>query len=282
MANAAKVLTIRHLCGGIDSRLLVLCSRVFAAVVLIPLLVCSDYALPTSGLFWGVILITAVLTAVASILLTDAIKMGQLASVMPMQATVPLFMLFVLIIGFKEHPGTGAIFWIAATTACLGITLYLSCSAKGLSRGAKFWVFALFSLAAAMIFGLTTVLDRVAITAVTGGALAYSGCWNLASSAILGVECVRKRVHWRLSRRKLATVAIFSVLALAAFYCQQFAVQLSASLPGAVVNVKTIIMLHLPVVVGANYLSTEDKCSKRQLFLGLLTIACGIALIQSL
>jgi hypothetical protein len=133
-----------------------------------------------------------------------------------------------------------------------------------------------------MIFGLTTVLDRVAIMAVTGGALAYSGCWNLVSSAILGVECARKKVHWRLSGRKMTAVAIFSILALAAFYCQQFAVQLSAGLPGAVVNVKTIIMLHLPVVVGTNYFFTADKCSKRQLFFGLLTIACGIALIQSL
>jgi len=280
-ANAGKVLAVRRLCGGIDSRFLVFLSRAGAAAVLMPILLASEFAVPRSWVFWGVTLVTAVLTAVASVLLTEAIKKGQLASVMPMQATVPVFMAAVLMIGFDERPGIESLAWIMATVVCLGLTLYFGAAQKA-ARPSKTVIFTVFSLTAAVIFGLTTVLDRVAIQAAAGGALAYSGCWNLASAVILAIECGRSNTGRRLKKADLLPAAVFCGAALAAFYSQQLAVELSASIPGAVVNVKTIVMLHLPVVIMTNFIVFNDKCSKKLLIFGLLTIICGIGMINSL
>ncbi|OHB58231.1 MAG: hypothetical protein A2Y12_02350 [Planctomycetes bacterium GWF2_42_9] len=276
-ANAGKVLTIRRFCGGVDSTLLVLCSRALSAVVLLPILFATGNSIPRSGLFWGVVAITAIITAVASVLLTEAIKKGNMAAVMPAQATVPIFMLLFLVIVFGEHPSGCSIFWTAAAMGCLGATLYFSSPAKTHSKTTIFTVFSVF---AAVLFGIGTVLDRTAITAAAGGALAYSACWNFVSAVILGVQCQRKKIKWYVSKKNAAAVAVFSLLALGAFFCQQYAVQLSASLAGGVVNVKTIVMLHLPIVVAANYFISSEKYSKRLLFFGFLTIVCGIALIR--
>lgn len=277
-ANAGKVLTIRRFCGGVDSTLLVLCSRALSAVVLLPILILTGNSIPLSPVFWGVVAITAIITAVASVLLTEAIKKGTMAAVMPAQATVPIFMLVFLVVCFGEHPSARSIFWTVAAVGCLGATLYFSSPAKTHS---KTTVFTGFSIFAAVLFGIGTVLDRTAITAAAGGALAYSACWNFTSAVILGAQCWRKRINWHVSKKDVAAVLVFSLLALGAFFCQQYAVQLSALLAGGVVNVKTIVMLHLPIVVAANYLIFSEKCSKRLLFFGFLTIVCGIALINS-
>jgi hypothetical protein len=74
----------------------------------------------------------------------------------------------------------------------------------------------------------------------------------------------------------------YSAAVLSAFYTQQYAVQLSLSIPGGVVHVKSIVMLHLPVVMLVGYLWLKEKISTRSLIAGLLALAAGWMLIRDI
>jgi hypothetical protein len=164
----------------------------------------------------------------------------------------------------------------------LALTLYEDAGENRTAASSKLLVYTLFSLAAAILTGVSTVLDRVAVKAVTAGALVYSGWWNLASAAILAVECARAgSFAVKKPKNSLPGIAIFSILSLLAFVAQQLAVQKSLSIPAGVVNVKTIIMLYLPLVIVANTFCFGEKSSKKVIFAGIIAIACGIALVQS-
>jgi drug/metabolite transporter (DMT)-like permease len=281
--NAAKVLTIKHLCSRIDSRFLIFCSRITAAAVFIPALFILGCEFPLSKTFWIVLLVTSCLTAVSSILLTDAIRHGRLAVVMPMQAAIPVFMLMVLFVAKGESPNFKSVVYIICAALSLGYTLYQSSSNKNSAAAGKVLIFGIFSLVSAFLMGITTVLDRTAIAAVSAGALAYSGWWNLVSAVILFFECTRARSFNMASgySRPGIRIAFYSTLALLAFFTQQYAVQKSLTIPGGVIHVKTIVMLHLPLVIGLNYIFLPEKISKKVLIGGLLSILFGILLIRS-
>lgn len=298
LANVAKVLTVKYRCEGIDSRVVVFCGRVVSAVVLMPFMWYSGIGFPTDHLFWLVIVVTSLMTAVASVLFTDAVKFGTLTVVMPMQATVPVFSLLTLWAFWKELPKSASIVLMLLSMAAVAWTLYADSRDK--TANGKM-VFAWLSLVSAVLFGVSTILDRVAIGRLAQGALAYSACWNLFSAILMGAEVIRTR------NRKPGTVTclqeksqksgncprfgvteawpvlvIYSAAALSAFFFQQYAVQLSQTIPGAVVNVKSIGMLYLPIVVLVQSLTLTERPRPMTLAAGISAIILSILLVRSL
>lgn len=282
VANAAKVLIVKLFCRDIDSRLLVFAGRLVSAAVLLPVLMISYHGIPLDGPFWAVIAVTAVFTAVASVLYTQAVQHGTLSIVLPTQAAVPVLSLMTLWIGWSETPSPRSAVLMTVSMICLAYALSAQAPRSGQNPdGRRFVVYALI---AAVLFGVTTILDRVAIARVAFGALAYSACWNLASAALMAVQCFHARLFrspGRL-RRDLGPILLYSAAVLAAFYTQQYAVQLSMAVPGGVVHVKSVVMLHLPVVMLAGYLVLKEKISPRSLIAGLLALAAGWLLIRDL
>jgi drug/metabolite transporter (DMT)-like permease len=281
-ANAAKVLIVKLFCRGIDSRLLVFSGRLVSTLVLLPVLMISYRGLPSDGLFWAVIAVTAILTAVASVLYTQALQQGVLAIVLPTQAAVPVLSLVTLWIGWSETPSPRSAVLMTVSMICLAYAL--SAQAPRSERNPDGRRYVVYALIAAVLFGVTTILDRVAIARVAFGALAYSACWNLASTVLMGVQC-RQAGLFRsatLLRTNIGPILLYSGAVLAAFYTQQYAVQLSLSIPGGVVHVKSIVMLHLPVVMLAGYLWLKEKISPRSLIAGLLALAAGWMLIRDI
>jgi drug/metabolite transporter (DMT)-like permease len=280
VANVAKVLTVKYRCGGIDSRVVVFCGRVVSAAVLLPLLWYSGVGFPTDRIFWLVIVVTSLLTAFASVLFTDAVKFGKLTVVMPMQAATPVFSLLTLWLFWKELPRMAAIVLMLLSMAAIAWTLYADSRDK--TTNGKI-VFAWLSLVSAVLFGVCTILDRVAIGRLAQGALAYSACWNLFSALLMGTEVARakslRQIQWHPS---LVPLAIYSVTVLAAFFFQQYAVQLSQTIPGAVVNVKSIGMLYLPIVVLVQSLTLTERPKPMTLAAGLSAIVLSILLVRSL
>jgi uncharacterized membrane protein len=191
-ANAAKVLIVKRLCGGIDSRLIVLVGRAFSALVLMPILLMQGRSVPTIGLFWGATIGAAVLTAFSSVVYTEAIKKGPLALVIPVQASVPVFTLLTLWLAHSETPASGAIVLMLLSMAAIAWMLYANYRHE--DTGCRKTYFAVLSLIAAILFGVSTVLDRVAIAHAAYGALAFSAIWNLLSAILLGAECARARM----------------------------------------------------------------------------------------
>ena len=203
-ANAAKVLTVKRLCGGIDSRLVVLTGRLFSGVVLLPLLLYRGEAMPTEPLFWIATIAAAVITAFASVLFTEAVKKGTLALVIPAQAAVPVFTLLTLWCSGGKTPTPAAILLMMFSMAAVGWMLYAN--HRGETPAHRKTFYAVLSLIAAALFGVSTVLDRVAIAHAAYGALAYSTIWNLLSAALLGIEFIRTKTTKKNIMRKILAV----------------------------------------------------------------------------
>ena len=280
-ANTAKVLIVKRLCAGIDSRLVVLAGRTLSAAVLLPILLMQRSALPTGGLFWGATLAAAVVTAFASVLFTEAVKKGPLALVIPAQAAVPVFTLLTLWLAAHESPSAQAVILMLLSMAAVAWMLYANYRREDTSHRRTF--FAALSLIAAVLFGVSTVLDRVAIAHAVCGALAYSACWNLLSAVLLGISCLRTpagRSSLSIRPAALTPLALYALSVLAAFFAQQLAVQYSLAIPGAVVNVKSIVMLHLPVVLLAGILLFGERINRQAAIAGILALILGLALLR--
>jgi len=272
-ANAAKVLIVKRLCGGIDSRLVVLAGRSFSAVVLLPILLFQSHAFPTGVVFWGVTIAAAVITAFASVLFTEAVKKGPLALVIPAQAAVPVFTLLTLWLSAGQSPPPTAVVLMLVSMAAVAWMLFANYRHESGTHRQTF--FAALSLLAALLFGVSTVLDRTAIACAAYGALAYSACWNLLSAMLLGLECVRTpagRAALSLRRMDRVPLLLYGLSVLAAFFTQQLAVQWSLDIPGAVVNVKAIVMLHLPVVLLAGLLWLGERICRQAVLAGIIAL----------
>ena len=147
------------------------------------------------------------------------------------------------------------------TVSMICLAYALSAQAPRSERNPDGRRFVVYALIAAVLFGVCTILDRVAIGRVAFGALAYSACWNLASTVLMGTQCHHAGLFRSADRFRAdaGPILLYSAAVLAAFYTQQYAVQLSLSIPGGVVHVKSIVMLHLPVVMLAGYLRPQRK-----------------------
>ena len=280
-ANAAKVLIVKRLCGGIDSRLIVLVGRSFSALVLMPILLMQGRSLPTSGLFWGATIGAAVLTAFSSVLYTEAIKKGPLSLVVPVQAAVPVFTLLTLYLAGAETPASAAVMLMLLSMAAVAWMLYANYRREDTAHCRTFY--AVLSLIAAILFGVSTVLDRVAIAHAAYGALAFSAIWNLLSAILLGAECARARLGRAavaLRREDVVPLALFSLTLLLSFFTQQLAVQYSLAIPGAIVNVKSIVMLHLPVVLLAGIVFFRERIVRQAAIAGIVALILGLALMR--
>lgn len=279
-ANAGKILVINRLCHGIDSRLLVLCGRLVSTVLLLPMLIIINKSFPLDIKFWLIVTVTSVLTAVASVLFTEAVKKGKLSCVMPMQALLPVFTLLTLFIVTRQSPKPASILFMIISMAAVAYTLYQSGKEKDKNDGR--FIFIVYSVIAAVLFGFCTFMDKVAIGCIINGALAYSACWNLASSVIMIFENIRtKNITKFFIKENALPIGLFSMVTLIAFYSQQFAVQKALFIEGSIVNVKSIVMLHMPIIILLGYYLPGEKPSRKILLGGLAAIFAGILLIRS-
>ncbi|HDN27575.1 MAG TPA: hypothetical protein ENG03_10865 [Thioploca sp.] len=281
LANFGKALLVKQKCQHIDSWLLVFYARLVSAIVLLLLLYFLDYDMPTSLTFWGVTLVTALLTMAASILYIESIKKGQLSVVVPVQASVPLFMIMVTVTAYHEMPNRQALLSILLIVISMGYILVVTTKKPSvtLSQSVNFSV--LLSLIAAALFGLSTVLDRVAIATVVNGALVYSAYWNLISALLMTPRfLVTGKVNKTTFEFK-APIAFYSLLTLMAFVFQQFGVQYSLTIDNGVTYVKTIVMIHIVLVALAGIFMLKEKTSRGVLVAGLMTFMASISLLYS-
>jgi drug/metabolite transporter (DMT)-like permease len=280
-ANTAKVLIVKRLCAGIDSRLVVLAGRSISAAVLMPVLLLQSRSFPTDAVFWLVTLAAAVITAFASVLFTESVKKGPLALVIPAQAAVPVFTLLTLWLSSRQSPAPQAVILMLLSMAAVAWMLYANYRREDTSHRRTF--FAVLSLLAAALFGVSTVLDRVAIARIAYGALAYASCWNLLSAALLAAECLRTpagRSALTPQRSNTFPLILYGLSVLVAFYAQQLAVQYSLTIPGAVVNVKSIVMLHLPAVLLVGILFFGERIVRQAALAGIIALILGLALLR--
>ena len=283
IANLARVVIVKKMTDGIDSRLLLFTARIVTVIVLLPLLLKSETGFPHDLKFWMVTLFTSVITAASSIMFTDAVKHGKLSVIMPMQAAVPVFMLVTSAIVLKELPDIVPIMFMLLSMVALAYTLYSTGSETETDRSERSMYWTMFSLMAAIMFGISTVADQLAIERVVDGALAYTVCWNILSTVILGAESARAGALKNIQFRKnFVTLAVYSIATLSAFYLQQLALQFSLGIKGSVVINKAIIMTHMPLVIIVGLIFFKEKITYKIIIGGVLALLFSIGLLISI
>jgi drug/metabolite transporter (DMT)-like permease len=282
-ASVAKVLTVKHLCQGIDSRLLVLVARITGAVVLIPIMLVVNQSFPIDPVFWMGTFATALITASASIGITEAIKKGPLSLVMPAQAAVPVFTLITLWIMIRQTPDPIAIILICLSMASIAWMLAINYQSEQTQH--KQTAYALLSLATAVLFGISTALDRIPISHAIQGGLTYAACWNAVSVIPVSIEFFRKYRKSGIEMPKqgfLLPLVVNSAAIMIALLFQHIAVQQSLDIPGSIVNIKTIVLLHLPIVVLVGMVIFRERISKWAVFAGAIALIAGMLLLRTM
>lgn len=299
LANAGKILVTKTAARDADPRTLVLSARLAAAAVLLPLFPLLGLPWPTSPWFWGIVLLTALLTALASTVLSWTVQRGPLGIVMPMQATLPVWMVLMLAaLGKEPIPPAG---WAGVLLSAASLAVVLAerprtpartppggvlledewvdepaTTPKDANRNTTrlrttepeptertptpAWMYGAASLGVAVVLAACTLLDRSAIAAAVAGGLVYSACWNLVST---GVMLLTQTVRPSAERQPWGAILAFAACGLVAFVAQQVAVEWSQTIPGGVLHVKLIVMLHLPVVTLVGAFGLGERLSYR-------------------
>lgn len=281
LVNVGKVLFIKIKCTKIDSWLLIFYARLFPALILGGILFFIDYKIINPIQFWSTTLITALLTLLASILYLNSLKKGHLSIVVPIQAAIPLFMVACTAIGYQEVPNLISFAFILIIVGSISVTLILTHSNQPQAEAKLLGSGVLESIIAAMLFGISTVLDRIAIAAVTQGGLVYSAYWHIITTIILFPIIFFRTASANWSQHFFAIIS-YAILALIAFVFQQLAVQYSLVINNGVTYVKSIVMIHISLVTIISIFILKEKPNSQLLATSLLTFIGGLGLIMSI
>ena len=286
LANTGKVLYVKTKCADINSWILVFCARLLAGVVLCILLLFSEYTILNPTKFWITTLATSLLTILASILYLNALKRGYLSLVVPIQAAIPLFMVACTGILYHEIPNKLSFLFIVFIVLSISATLLITANNKKISYSPKIFLSVIESIAAAFLFGICTVLDRIAISSVTKGALVYSAYWNLTTTfLLLPILYFRNTFTINESQKinkEIIPISIYAFLTLIAFFLQQLAVQYSLEIANGVTYVKSIVMTHISLVTLVSILIFKEQTSLALRGASVITFISGIGLILSI
>ncbi len=281
-ANVGKVLLVKTRCQHIDSWRLLFYARATPAVVLCAALFFVDYRIHDAAVFWLATLTAALITLGASLLYLYAVKAGDLIVVTPIQASIPIFMIPCMYVLYGEAPPAQALWFIVLIIASVSVALFSSSRDPIPARHPTRVRAALASLAAAALFGISTVLDRVAITAASNGALVFSAYWNLITVVLLLPAWFYLRKSATAGALRLPEVRYYVVAVLVAFVAQQYAVQFSLALENGVTYVKTIVMTHIVFAALFGIIVLQEKTRPAVLIASLMTMIGGVGLLWSI
>ena len=283
LVNVSKVFYVKLKCAQIDSWILVFYARLFPALILGGTLFWVDYKIINPLKFWSTTVVTSLLTILASILYLNSLKKGYLSVVVPIQAAIPLFMVAFTAAWYQEVPHLISFGFILVIVASISVTLVLTqVNQAQKNRPVEQLGFTVLeSIIAAILFGISTVLDRVAIASVTHGALVYSAYWHIITTIILFPMIFFKSAPTYFPHHFFA-ILLYAILALVAFIFQQLAVQYSLVIDNGVTYVKSIVMIHISLVTIISIFILKEKPNNGLLVTSFLTLIGGLGLILSI
>lgn len=283
LVNVSKVLYVKLKCAKIDSWVLVFYARLFPALILGGTLFWVDYKIINPLKFWSTTLATSLLTILASILYLNSLQRGYLSIVVPIQAAIPLFMVACTAILYQEVPNLISFGFILVIVASISVTSVLTQlkPAGEKNHAEPLGLTVIESVTAALLFGISTVLDRVAIASVTHGGLVYSAYWHIITTIILFPIILFRSSATDFPRHSVAII-LYAILALIAFVFQQLAVQYSLVIDNGVTYVKSIVMIHISLVTIISIVILKEQPHGGLLVTSFLTLIGGLGLIMSI
>lgn len=223
-------------------------------------------------LFVFLMLVTVSLTFIATSLKIRIIQQEEISMSSPLLSMTPIFIIPWAMILLKESIQPIALMGIL--TAVLGALIVLDIRLSGFGKLKKSYLAQIFIIL--MIYGLTTVIDKIEIGMI--GGYMYSLVWT-GSSALAGFITMKKYGMKTYAKNTFSVTNIFqSGLWAVTFLATQLAVQYSYHIPMNTAYIKSITYLSilLNVLIGGK-LFTEKKLGKK--LIGSLIIIIGNLII---
>jgi drug/metabolite transporter (DMT)-like permease len=270
-------LYIKKWCSAVPAEILIFTTRFTGTILLVPGLLSHANGINNPARFFPVLAVTVILTACATILQIRVIQKESLSRSIPLLSFIPLFMIPWTILFFRDAPGIIAV--IGIIMACAGA--YILHVEKGmgilgpvLELGRR--PASRFMLIAAIVLGLTTVCDKIAIS--VSSAYTYTFLWTAASAVFMAFLIVRfpraEIIKAILNKHTFVQAALWA----AAFFLQMAGVQASMQIPSGVTYVKMLTMLNVMVTVAIG--GTVFKEGRLlQSFLSSLLMVAGVIVV---
>ena len=250
---ALRYVIIKKYLSDVDTLLLAFSTRIFGVLYLLPFLFVFEVNNVSSILFWKTIIITSVLTAAASIMQLNAIKKYELSSSVPFLSFIPLFMIFTVYIIFDEFPNKNA--FIGIIFLSIG-GIIINQDKPGSNKNLKSFLLKNFGsvlfFGVAIIFGITTTLDRLAINDANCGGFTYTFFWHLFSALLFSfifLNFKKSRTYIKEFKQNITGFVLQGLFGITAFLCQMMAVEFARKIEANVLYIKAITLLQLFISV---------------------------------
>lgn len=274
VSNALRDLYIKRKIKA-DSILVVASTRMIAfgfLLVLTPFFLEQISFVGNQILFIFLLFVTVVLTFIATTLKINIIQKEEISLSSPLLSMTPIFIIPWAMIILKESISFNA--FIGIVLAVIGALIVLGLQLSTLKKIRISYITNI--LIILMIYGLTTVIDKVEIGMI--GGFLYSLVWT-GSSALAGLIILRK---YQLREYITNTVSlpniVQSVFWAVSFLFQQLAIQYSFSISMNTAYIKSImyISIIINIVVGGKIFKETNLVRK---FIGTIILLIGNSII---
>jgi len=241
-------------------------TRFYGSIVFIFIAFQGNIKINNIPLFIGITLLTVVITAFATLIRLHLIKAEDLSLTTPWLGAIPLFVVLWSILLYKEVPSAAALIGIAFV--CIGaFTINLQGNKLRIKK-ASLWM-----LLIAVLLGLTTSVDKIAIGA--SSAITYSLIWTITSAGLMYGVAKKKTKHVMIVDKHLIIQAILWVIE---FLFQMLAVQHVSQMASGPTYVKTLTMLNIVITTVVSSLLFKEK-DRRKRILSAVMIFVGAAIV---
>lgn len=224
-------------------------TRLYGSIIFIFIAFQGNIKITNIPVFIGVTAVTVVVTAFATLVRLRMIKAEELSLTTPWLGAVSMFVVLWSIVIYQEVPGGLA--FVGILLVCIGAFTINLQRGRFQIKKASLWM-----LLVALLLGLTTSLDKLAIGA--SSAITYSLIWTITSAVLMyGVARTKTRKVICFDRHLI----IQAVLWVGEFLFQMLAVQNISSVTSGQTYVKTLTMLNIVIttVIGSVMFREEDK-----------------------
>lgn len=243
-------------------------TRFYGSILILFIALRGEIKITNLPVFVGITLITVIITAFTTLIRLTLIKAEDLSLTTPWLGAVPMFVVLWSMILYQELPGGMAL--IGVLLVCIG-TFTINLSGWRLEfKKASVWM-----LFIALLLGLTTSLDKIAIKA--SSAVTYSLIWTITSALFMYLIARRRTKRVIFVDKHLLIQAILWV---GEFLLQMLAVQNISSLSSGQTYVKTLTMLNIVITtIISSIIFKERERTKRIVSAILIFIGAAIVVL---
>ncbi len=281
---ALRHVVIKKYLSHVDVYLMAFAYRFFSVTFLLPLLF---FLKPesTTPVFWLITAVTAVLTAVASVLQIKAIQKYELSVSVPFLSFVPLFMIFSVYFVYRELPEFYALFGVLVLVAgSIILTARNDNNHTNYLRKIFHSKGSVYFFIVAIIFGMTSTIDRIAIEDVHNNGFTYTFYWHILSVMLFSFILFRPKKYPQYIQQVRSNFTGFilqGLFGVCAFLLQMLAIEKAFQLDANVLYIKAITLLQLLISTIFGVCLFKEKDARNKLLGAVIMIAGAILIILS-